>query len=107
MIKTENGVTINQDDFIRLLSKRLGVPNYEAIRVFQIFRDLLVQCMIENINFKIVGLGTLGTRIRKGRKFFNQLTGREVDIPDKRVVYFKSSAELNRRLNENHDDTEE
>ncbi len=45
------------------------------------------------------GFGAFSTRERAARKGRNPRTGEAVDVPDKRVPYFKPGKEMRERLN--------
>ena len=46
------------------------------------------------------GFGAFSTRDREARQGRNPRTGASVDVPAKRVPYFKAGKEMRRRLND-------
>ncbi len=98
MGKIENTLTFNE--FCERISVRLGIPCYEAEDLIRIVRDEIISILMEKKNLKCVGIGTIGSKKRKGKKYFNKLVQKEIILPDRRTLFFKPSEDLNKKLNE-------
>ena len=75
--------------------------NREAVNVIEQLFDLIV-CHLQNEDVGAVvvrGFGTFKTATRRARKGVNPKTGEKISIPAKRVLTFKPSAEVKRRIN--------
>ena len=68
----------------------------EVEQVADIFFDEIAARLAEGGRVELRGFGTFSTRLRVGR---NPRTGDPVDVPSKRVPYFKPGKEMRERLN--------
>ncbi|MFP5450086.1 MAG: HU family DNA-binding protein, partial [Alphaproteobacteria bacterium] len=59
----------------------------------------IIQRLAEGGRVEIRGFGAFSTRSRNPRKGRNPRTGDAVDVPAKRVPYFKPGKEIRERLN--------
>ena len=63
-----------------------------------IFNEITAQ-LAKGGRVELRGFGAFSTREREARKGRNPRTGDSVDVPDKRVPYFKAGKEMRARLN--------
>jgi integration host factor subunit beta len=68
-------------------------------RVLDVFFDEIAQRLAEGGRVELRGFGAFSTREREGRKGRNPRTGEAVDVPGKRVPFFKPGKEMRARLN--------
>ncbi|MCB2066825.1 MAG: integration host factor subunit beta [Erythrobacter sp.] len=71
----------------------------EIEQVVDIFFDEITQRLAEGGRVELRGFGTFSTRERDARVGRNPRTGSSVDVPAKRVPYFKPGKEMRERLN--------
>lgn len=71
----------------------------EVEQVVDIFFDEIAQRLAEGGRVELRGFGAFSTRERDARKGRNPRTGEAVDVPAKRVPYFKTGKEIRQRLN--------
>lgn len=71
----------------------------EVERVVDIFFDEIAQRLAEGGRVELRGFGAFSTRERQARKGRNPRTGETVEVPGKRVPYFKPGKEMRQRLN--------
>ncbi len=64
-----------------------------------IFFEEITQRLAEGGRVELRGFGTFSTREREARTGRNPRTGESVDVPAKRVPYFKPGKEMRERLN--------
>ena len=64
-----------------------------------IFFDEISARLAEGGRVELRGFGTFSTRDRDARTGRNPRTGETVDVPAKRVPYFKAGKEMRERLN--------
>lgn len=72
----------------------------EVEQVVDIFFDEITQRLAEGGRVELRGFGAFSTRDREARTGRNPRTGEAVDVPAKRVPYFKAGKEIKKRLNE-------
>jgi len=72
----------------------------EVEQVVDVFFDEIAQRLSEGGRVELRGFGAFSTRERAARKGRNPRTGESVDVPAKRVPYFKAGKDMRRRLND-------
>lgn len=71
----------------------------EVERVVDIFFDEITNRLVDGGRVELRGFGAFSTRARDARQGRNPRTGQPVDVPGKRVPYFKPGKEIRERLN--------
>jgi len=71
----------------------------EVEQIVEIFFDEIAARLAEGGRVELRGFGTFTTRARDARTGRNPRTGDSVDVPAKRVPYFKPGKEMRERLN--------
>ena len=72
----------------------------EIEQVVDIFFDEITQRLAEGGRVELRGFGAFSTRERDARVGRNPRTGEAVNVPAKRVPYFKAGKEIRKRLND-------
>ena len=71
----------------------------EVEQVVDVFFEEITQRLAEGGRVELRGFGTFSTRERDARTGRNPRTGDSVEVPAKRVPYFKPGKEMRERLN--------
>ena len=71
----------------------------EVERVVSAFFDAIIEQLQNGGRVELRGFGAFSTRGRDARKGRNPRTGEAVDVPGKRVPFFKPGKEMRARLN--------
>ena len=77
-----------------------GLKSEEIEQVVDIFFDEIAQRLAEGGRVELRGFGAFSTRERAARTGRNPRTGESVDVPAKRVPYFRPGKEMRRVLND-------
>ena len=72
----------------------------EVEQVVDIFFDEISQRLAEGGRVELRGFGAFSTREREARMGRNPRTGEQVEVPSKRVPYFRPGKEMRRVLND-------
>lgn len=72
----------------------------EVEQVVDIFFEEIAQRLAEGGRVELRGFGAFSTRDREARTGRNPRTGEAVDVPAKRVPYFKPGKEMRNALND-------
>jgi integration host factor subunit beta len=83
----------------KLESENPGMTSDEVERIVDIFFNQIIQRLADNGRVEIRGFGAFSTRSRNPRIGRNPRTGTSVEVPAKRVPYFKPGKEVRERLN--------
>ena len=76
-----------------------GLRVEEIEKIVDVFFDEITQRLASGGRVELRGFGAFSTRTRDARKGRNPRTGDAVDVPGKRVPYFKPGKEMRARLN--------
>jgi integration host factor subunit beta len=71
----------------------------EVEKIVDLFFNQIIQRLADGGRVELRGFGAFSTRERAPRKGRNPRTGTSVDVPPKRVPYFKPGKEIRESLN--------
>ncbi len=91
MIRSELLVALARDN------PELRIDDIE--RIVDVFFDEIAQRLADGGRVELRGFGAFSTRERDARKGRNPRTGESVDVPGKRVPFFKPGKDMRARLN--------
>lgn len=81
-------------DLVEEVSRAIAAPRKEAETIVETVFESIVKALRGDDKIEIRGFGSFRTRQRRGRIGRNPKTGEKVDVPPKRIPYFKPSKEL-------------
>jgi integration host factor subunit beta len=87
-------------DLIEEVSRVVEFTRKESEVIVEAIFDSVVKSLREGDKIEIRGFGSFRTRQRQSRIGRNPKTGARVDVPAKRIPYFKPSKELKDLVNE-------
>ena len=82
------------------VSRAADLPRKQAEKVVETVLDSIVDALHGGGKVELRGFGSFRLRRRNSRKGRNPQTGAPVDVPAKRVPYFKPGKELRALINE-------
>ena len=89
-----------RSELLQALAKQSpGMRSEEIERVVDVFFDEIARRLSEGGRVELRGFGAFSTRERDARKGRNPRTGDSVEVPGKRVPYFKPGKDMRLRLN--------
>jgi integration host factor subunit beta len=86
-------------DLVGEVSRVITASRKDAETIVETIFDGIVQALRADEKIEIRGFGSFRTRRRRGRMGRNPKTGERVEVPPKRVPYFKPSKELKDLIN--------
>ena len=78
------------------------MPRKESEAIVETIFESIIQALQTGDKIEIRGFGSFRTRQRQPRVGRNPKTGARVDVPAKRIPYFKPSKELKDLVNADH-----
>ena len=91
---------MNKADLIDRVLQEVGSTQKEAEQIVEIILASMVRALSTGDKVEIRGFGSLHTRKRRGRIARNPKTGARVNVPAKRIPFFKPSKEVLAVLNQ-------
>lgn len=86
-------------DLINIISKEMEISRQEAETGVNLFFGILKEALLKGEEIELRGFGSFRFRHRDSRSGRNPRTGERVDVPPKKVLYFKPSKLLKEMIN--------
>ena len=87
-------------DIVEQVSLEAEMTKKDAEQLVEIVFDSIIEALNKGEKVELRGFGSFRTRQRGARKGRNPKSGAAVDIPAKRVAYFKPGKELTEIIND-------
>jgi integration host factor subunit beta len=97
--RIEKGSTMTKADLIEEVSRVVEMPPKESQVIVDAIFDSIVRSLGGGDKVEIRGFGSFRTRQRQSRVGRNPKTGTPVEVPAKKIHYFKPSKELKDMVN--------
>jgi integration host factor subunit beta len=91
--------TLTKADLIEEVLKVTELPRKESETIVETIFESIIDALQKGDKIEIRGFGSFRTRQRNSRIGRNPKTGERVDVPAKRVPFFKPSKELRDSVN--------
>jgi integration host factor subunit beta len=91
---TANNDTVTKADLVEEVIRSTDLPRKESEAIVETIFDSIIQALQTGDKIEIRGFGSFRTRQRRGRVGRNPKTGAKVEVPPKRIPFFKPSKEL-------------
>ena len=85
-------------DIANQIFKQVGISKNEAADILELVLNLLKGVLQKGESVKIAGFGNFVVRSKGSRKGRNPRTGEAVDVPGKKVPFFKPGKEMEARV---------
>jgi len=86
--------TLTKADLIEEVLNVTELPRKESETIVETIFDNIIAALQKGEKIEIRGFGSFRTRERRGRVGRNPKTGEKVEVPPKKIPYFKPSKEL-------------
>ena len=93
-------LTLTKADLIEEVLRITELPRKESETIVETIFDSIIESLQNGDKIEIRGFGSFRTRQRQPRVGRNPKTGARVEVPAKRIPYFKPSKELKDLVNE-------
>jgi len=87
-------------DLVERVAKEADMTKKDAEQLVEIIFDSIIASLNRGEKIELRGFGSFRVRQRNARKGRNPKTGDSVNIPAKRVAYFKPGKELKEVINQ-------
>jgi integration host factor subunit beta len=89
-----NDATMTKADLVEEVIQATELPRKESETIVETIFESIIHALQTGDKIEIRGFGSFRTRQRRGRVGRNPKTGAKVDVPPKRIPFFKPSKEL-------------
>jgi integration host factor subunit alpha len=91
-------MSMTKIDITESVSEKLGIPKKESLHLVESVIDIIKEELGKSNDVMISGFGKWTVNAKKARRGRNPKTGKEMMIDARRVVTFKPSTVLRRKL---------
>jgi integration host factor subunit beta len=91
--------TMTKADLVEEVTRVTDLPRKESEAVVETIFESIIAALQADDKIEIRGFGSFRTRQRRGRTGRNPKTGAKVEVPPKKIPYFKPSKELKDFIN--------
>jgi integration host factor subunit beta len=91
---SDSPAILTKANLIEEVSRVVEIPRKEAAVIVESILDSIVHAINRGDKVEIRGFGSFRTRQRRARVAHNPKTGARVEVPAKRISFFKPSKEL-------------
>ena len=95
-------MTLTKADIIDSIRNDLGYPRKRSTEIMETFLEILKRSMENGDDILISGFGKFCVNDKGARRGRNPATGNDMMLPKRRVVTFKCSQVLRKRMNNEH-----
>ena len=86
--------TLTKADLIEEVLRVTELPRKESETIVETIFESIIESLQKGDKIEIRGFGSFRTRHRRGRVGRNPKTGEKVEVPPKKIPFFKPSKEL-------------
>ena len=98
----DNNHTMTKAELVEEVTRATELPRKESEAVVETIFESIIGALQTDDKIEIRGFGSFRTRQRRGRTGRNPKTGAKVEVPAKKIPYFKPSKELKDYVNNPH-----
>src|SRR5579862_9486212 len=91
--------TVTKADLVEEVTRVTELPRKESEAVVETIFESIINALQGDDKIEIRGFGSFRTRQRRGRTGRNPKTGAKVEVPPKKIPFFKPSKELKDFIN--------
>ncbi len=90
---------MTKSDLVERVAEKLDITKKEAEAIVGIVFGSIVEAIEKEEKVELRGFGCFKVKTKRARKGRNPRTGEEIDIPAKRVPYFKPGKDMKEAVN--------
>jgi len=90
---------MNKSELIEALAQKMNIPLREADSITNTFLDSMSETLNQGANIEIRGFGSFLVKEYSSYEGRNPKTGRRINVPPKKLPFFKVGKELRERVN--------
>ena len=95
-------MSLTKDDIVKALTKEIGYLLNQSVELIETLLELIKSSLASGDDVLISGFGKFCVKEKRQRKGRNPATGEEMMLDARRVVTFKCSGQLRKRINHKH-----
>jgi integration host factor subunit alpha len=93
-------MALTKNDIVEQLQTELGFPKRKSIEITESLLEIIKAALESGDDVLVTGFGKFCVKEKHQRKGRNPMTGEDVILPARRVVTFKYSGKLRKKVND-------
>jgi integration host factor subunit alpha len=93
-------MSLTKDDIVKALAKENGYPLNQTVDMVETLLELIKSTLASGEDVLVSGFGKFCVKKKRERRGRNPATGEDMMLAPRRVVTFKCSGQLRKRINE-------
>ncbi|MCG6907899.1 MAG: integration host factor subunit alpha [Desulfobacteraceae bacterium] len=93
-------MALTKNDIVEQLQTELGFPKRKSIEITESLLEIIKAALESGDDVLVTGFGKFCVKEKNQRKGRNPMTGEDVILPARRVVTFKYSGKLRKKVND-------
>lgn len=85
---------MNRTDLVNAIAAKAGISKTNAKEALDACLESIAQALANDDKVALIGFGTFSTQLKEARTGINPRTKEKIEIPARKAVKFKASAEL-------------
>jgi len=94
---------VNKNDLVAAVASSSGLSKADASKAVEATLGSITNALKGGGEVRLVGFGTFSVTNRAASEGRNPRTGEAVEVPGKKVPFFKAGKEMRERLNEDYE----
>ena len=94
-------MTLTKAQIIELVRNQTGLPRNRSLEIVETLLEIIKRTLASGEDVLVSGFGRFCVREKKERKGRNPATGEDMMLEPRKVVTFKCSGKLRKRVNSN------
>jgi integration host factor subunit alpha len=93
-------MALTKDDIVEAVAKHVGFPKKQSVESVEVLLELIKKTLVSGEDVMVSGFGKFRVRAKKERRGRNPATGSDMMLEPRRVVTFKCSGKLRKKINQ-------
>ena len=92
-------MTLTKAQIVELIQNQTGFPKNRSLEIVEILLEIIKSTLASGEDVMVSGFGKFSVKEKKERKGRNPATGEDMMLSPRKVVTFKCSGKLRKRIN--------
>lgn len=93
-------MAVTRDSIVETVAKEIGFPKKQSVDLVETLLELIKKTLESGEDVLVSGFGKFSVKEKRERRGRNPATGDELMLEPRRVVKFKCSAQLRKKINQ-------
>jgi integration host factor subunit alpha len=92
-------MNLTKDDIVEAIAREAGFPKNQSFEIVETLLELIKQALSSGEDVLVSGFGKFSVKEKRERRGRNPATGEDMMLEPRRVVTFKCSGNLRKKIN--------